>query len=111
MANFFRSLFTDRSSCSLLALTTLPLISDLPLLENISLPPEEVLQELKCLKTSKSIGPDGLPARILVEFTYEINSLCELFTMSLFTDKFISEWKDANLSPAFKNSSRAQLDS
>ena len=74
-SNFFRSIFTDHSSCSLPALATSPLISN-STLENISLSPEEVLQELKCLKTSKSTGPDGLPARILVECAYEIHSSC-----------------------------------
>lgn len=111
-SSFFCSIFTDHSCCSLSSsLGTLsPCSESAAILNNITFSPGEVLLELKRLKTSKSTGPDGLPARILVECATEIHSsVCELFNLSLSSGKFITEWKDANISPVFKKGSKSMF--
>ena len=92
-SSFFCSIFTDHSCCSLSSsLVTLSSCSEsAAILNTIILSFGEVLLELKRQKTSKSTGPDGLPARILVECATEIHSpVCELLNLSLSSGKFIN---------------------
>ena len=77
-SSFFCSIFTDHS-CTLFFIfksryvQLLLRICSYPLHYIILSSPEEVLQEFKRLKTSKSTGSDGLPPRILVECAAKIH--------------------------------------
>ena len=63
----------------------------------------EVLLELQGLNVNKAMGPDEIPARLLVECAEEIaDSVCKFFNLSLSSGVFFSEWKDNNLALFFK---------
>jgi hypothetical protein len=62
-----------------------------------------VEQFLNNMDTTKANGPDGIPPRLLKEFSREISSsLCSLFNMSLATGCLPMEWKCANVIPIHK---------
>lgn len=55
------------------------------------------------LDTRKATGPDGISARLLTTVAPGIKqSLTSLFNESLELGTFPNEWKQANISPAFK---------
>ena len=73
------------------------------LLEDIVLTPDHVAAVLRNLDNDKAHGPDGIPARLLVETAYQIApSLCELFNKSLRTGVVPRDWKLANVVPVYK---------
>ena len=58
---------------------------------------------LRTLDNNKAHGPDGIPARLLIETASQISpSLCELFNKSLRTDTVPFDWKLANVVPVYK---------
>ncbi|EDO44357.1 predicted protein, partial [Nematostella vectensis] len=77
-------------------------------LSSIALSTQEVLQELQALNVNKAMGPDLIPARLLVECADAIvKPVCSLFNLSLASGEIFSEWKDANLTPIYKKGPRA----
>ncbi|XP_048583964.1 uncharacterized protein LOC125563139 [Nematostella vectensis] len=103
-SNRFKSIFTDHSLCSFPAGTLC--ISHV--LSNIVLSTQEVLQELQALNVNKAMGPDLIPARLLVECADAIaEPVYSLFNLSLASGDIFSEWKDANLTPIYKKGPRA----
>ena len=72
-------------------------------ISDITLTPEDVATCLYNLNISKASGPDGIPARILKECSYQIApSLCHLFNLSLYIGCLPLEWKSANVTPIHK---------
>ncbi len=72
-------------------------------ISDITLTAEEVAACLYNLDISKASGPDGIPARILKECSYQIApSICDLFNQSLHTGRLPSEWKSADITPIHK---------
>ena len=70
---------------------------------------DEVNECLSNLDTSKACGPDGIPARLLKEYSQQIApSLCALFNTSLGHGRLPSEWKSAYLTPIHKKDSKGQ---
>ncbi|CAB4017255.1 Hypothetical predicted protein, partial [Paramuricea clavata] len=70
---------------------------------DIQISQNEVEQSLNHLDTTKAYGQDGIPPRLLKEFSREIStSLCSLFNMSLTTGRLPMEWKHANVIPIHK---------
>ena len=63
----------------------------------------EVLKELQALDTSKAIGPDEIPNKILKDFAHELaRPITTLFNISLSTGILPSMWKTANIIPILK---------
>ena len=86
-SNHFQSVFTDHSLCTPMTLvhSEISIDADAPVLDEIVLSYDEVLSKLKSLNTSKSTGPDGFPARIIVECSDAICTfVCDLFNASLY---------------------------
>ena len=97
-SNYFRSIFTDHSTCSF----PIPNVVDQPSLSQVVLTVDEVLADLKGLNVNKATGPDEIPAKLIAECAEVIaNPICDLFNLSLSTGKFFSEWKDANPTTTF----------
>ena len=68
-----------------------------------TLTPDDVTNVLKTLDNNKAHGPDGIPARLLIETASQISpSLCELFNKSLRTGMVPFDWKLANVVPVYK---------
>ena len=68
---------------------------------------EEVITELRNLKTAKSTGVDSIPARVLkISADIIAPSLVEIFNLSLKTGIFVHEWKKAWVLPIYKSADR-----
>ena len=85
----------------------IPLITapedSVPKLEEVRVTEPEVLKILNRLDTSKSPGPDKIPAKLLKTCALIIASpLTKLFNKSLQSGNFPSSWKKANVTPIFK---------
>ena len=73
------------------------------LISDIQISELKVEHFLNNLDTTKAYGPDGIPPRLLKEFSREISSsLCSLFNMSLATGRLPMGWKRANVIPIHK---------
>ena len=69
-------------------------------ISHLEVPVNEVRECLSNLDTSKACGPDGIPARLLKEYSEQIApSLCSLFDFSLSRGKLPYEWKTADITP------------
>ena len=76
--NYFTSIFTTDPDTFADPSTTDALLDD------VILTPDDVTNVLKTLNNNKAHGPDGIPARLLIETASQISpSLCELFNKSL----------------------------
>ena len=72
-------------------------------LNSIILTEQEIADQINCIDTSKSYGPDGIPPRIIKEGGAAIcKILFRLFSLSLETSKFPLSWKSANVIPLHK---------
>ena len=61
------------------------------------------------LKTSKSLGPDGLHPKVLRELHKEVSPpIAEIMRKSLREERLPQEWKSANVSPIFKKGSKSK---
>ena len=86
--------------------TTIPdkVIQNNTFLDDISITPDEVKSVLQTLKLGKSSGPDTINNRILKELAIPLSHpLCDLFKFSLTKCVCPNSWKEANVSPLFKN--------
>ena len=71
----------------------------------------EVSKAIEDLYQAKVTGPDGVPVRTLKMAAPKISqSLTHLFNESLFTGKFPTAWKTANLTPLFKGGTTTDSD-
>ena len=68
---------------------------------------KDVCDQLSCLDTSKSYGPDNISPRFLKEGGIMLaESLCRLYKMSLRLSKVPNLWKLANIVPIHKTESQ-----
>jgi hypothetical protein len=87
---------------------TPPIVNNL--LSEIVISEQEVLDQLKILKTNKSYGPDGISPKLLKEAGSSISlSLSKLFNASLSTGIFPAPWKLANVHPIYKKNDPALI--
>ena len=64
---------------------------------------DDVTKHLIGLDTSKACGPDGIPARLLIECSKQIAlSLYGIFNQSLSSGQIPIEWKSADITPIHK---------
>ena len=69
--------------------------------------PKGVAKLLDVLNVHKAPGPDGLNARVLKECSNEISPfLALIFNESLAQGDVPDEWRQANVSPVFRNSEK-----
>ena len=69
--------------------------------------PEVVASKINNMKENKSPGVDGISPKILKEIVEQISMpLAHVFNMSLQEGIVPVEWKEANIIPLFKKSSR-----
>ena len=105
--NYFTSIFTtDPDTFADPSTTDDNLLSNktnTALLDDVILTPDDVTNVLKTLDNNKAHGPDGIPARLLIETASQMSpSLCELFNKSLRTGMVPFDWKLANVVPVYK---------
>ena len=80
----------------------------IPPLHNITNSVDGVKKLLSTLDSSKSCGPDNIPARILKHCCDEIAPiLTVIFTQSLSSGNLPDDWLTANVTPIFKKGDRA----
>ena len=73
-------------------------------IDNIRVSHLTVKRILQNMKVAKASGPDGISPRILKNVAEEIAPvLARIFNFSLQTGKFPSIWKQANVTPLYKN--------
>ena len=64
---------------------------------------EAVCKQLRCLRTSKAHGADGIPARLLKVAARELAlPIATIFNYSLSTGTIPVEWQQARMTPIFK---------
>ena len=101
---FFISVFTQKDQERLPAFEKRPCSSELT---HLNITSEDVRQLFGKLKTSKSLGPDGLHPRVLVEQTDQLlEPLKTIFRRSLIEGQLPQDWKDGNITPIFKKCKR-----
>ena len=73
-----------------------------------SLPvPFTKFEDNKKIKDNKSSGVDGIPPKLLKEIVEQFSTpLANVFNLSLEEGIVPAEWKEANITPLFKNGSR-----
>ena len=66
-----------------------------------------VAKKIKEMKDNKPPGVDGIPPKLLMETAEQINvPLATVFDLSIKEGVVSFEWKEANITPLFKNGSR-----
>ena len=77
-------------------------------IDTVEISVDQVRKLLKCLNTSKTMGPDKLHARILRELADEIaEPLTHIFEASVLSGKVPDDWKHALISAIHKKGDRA----
>ena len=72
--------------------------------ENILFDEETVREKIKSMKISTSSGPDGLSTKFLVDYAdYLSYPLTRIFNLSIDSGQVPQGWRDANVTPIFKN--------
>ena len=72
-------------------------------LESIVITPQDIIQTINRLDSSKACGPDMVPAKLLkMSAIYIAEPLAKIFNKSLSTGKYPTPWKRANVKPIFK---------
>jgi hypothetical protein len=66
----------------------------------------DVRRTIRCLKSTKSVGPDDIPS-FIIKGCSEIFVLKHIFDLSLSNGVFPSLWKEAAVVPIFKKGSSA----
>lgn len=60
------------------------------------------------MKSTKSTGHDGIPARFLKDAANELSrTIAYLINSSMFTGKIPSEWKSAKVTPIYKSGDKS----
>ena len=76
-------------------------------LRQLFITPEMIAKKIKKMKDNKSPAVDGIPPKLLKEIVEQISTpLAKLFNLSLEEGIVPSEWKEANITPLFKNGLR-----
>ena len=79
--------------------------------EDIILTNDEVITILTNLNVNKAHGPEGIPARLSMETSYQIDpSLCALFNKSLRCGVLPDDWKLANVVPVHKRGDKSYVE-
>lgn len=104
IAELFNSYFSSVFSSTPVNIPPeIPTSASGPVLSDLEIPVDIVLNSLKQLDVNKASGPDGIPARLLKETANEIApSLTQLFNKSLKHGVLPDDWKLANIVPVFK---------
>lgn len=110
-SNFFQSVF-EPSSPSLSAWTPpTHCNANVSLIDNLHIEEDKILKELKLLDPSKGAGPDGYPAMF---FKATAGSICKplfiIYNKCLSEGVFPDEWKQANITPVYKNGSKHDVE-
>ena len=108
--DYFKSIYKDHLHCALP--DTCPLHPDIPeLIDAIQVSSAEVCELLSTLDISKATGPDNLPAAILKNCANSLSpSLTAFINASLRSRFYVSEWKQANITPIHKKGSRQEIE-
>ena len=76
-------------------------------ISNFDITAQDVIDQLKCIDTSKSTGPDNISPRMLKEAGESISyPLSRLFQLSLNTCTVPQSWKQANVLPLHKKNEK-----
>ena len=108
--DYFKSIYKNHLCCAVP--DTCPLHPDIPeLIDAIQVSSAEVCELLSTLDTSKATGPDNLPVVILKNCANSLSpSLTAFINASLRSGFYVSEWKQANISPIHKKGSRQEIE-
>ena len=72
-------------------------------LSHITFTPNKVYDTLRCLKSTTSAGPDGIPNILLKTLCSQLAlPLCHIYTISFNSQQVPDDWKHANVKPLFK---------
>jgi hypothetical protein len=104
--NYFGSVFLDTSND-----ISPPIVpTHNPRLSSIQVSEEEVLRMLKNLDTTKSTGPDTIPAMILKHCAETLcSSLTHIINLSLASGRVPSIWKTAHICPVWKKGPKGNV--
>ncbi len=101
LSDFYKQVFTQEDTSNMPHFE--PRRCD-SVLEDVEFTVDDVKELLQDLNVNKSQGPDLLHPRLLFEARNEIaKPLFLIFRMSLNTGVLPTEWKEANITPIFKN--------
>ena len=108
--DYFKSIYKNHLCCAVP--DTCPLHPDIPeLIDAIQVSSAEICELLSTLDTSKATGPDNLPVVILKNCANSLSpSLTAFINASLRSGFYVSEWKQANISPIHKKGSRQEIE-
>ena len=108
--DYFKSIYKNHLCCAVP--DTCPLHPDIPeLIDAIQVSSAEVCELLSTLDTSKATGPDNVPVVILKNCANSLSpSLTAFINASLRFGFYVSEWKQANISPIHKKGSRQEIE-
>ncbi|CAH8623495.1 unnamed protein product [Schistosoma bovis] len=105
-AETFSDYFSEVFS-TFIVTNTCPTHTEIPTIESVQVTEETVLPLITNLKPGKIPGPDGLHPRLLSSLADIISKpLATLFNMSLSLAQLPRDWKDAIVSPIFKDGQR-----
>ena len=80
-----------------------PSTSPSDILDKIEITPQNVIDILNTLDTTKAVGPDKISPKLLKEASQELSvPLSKLFNLSLMLKKYPENWKYADVVPVFK---------
>ena len=78
-----------------------------PVMKDINIEPHGVKKLLKNINTKKACGPDMISNIVLKECANELAPvLSHIFQLSIDTGKLPKDWRNANVSPIFKEGDR-----
>ena len=104
---YFSSIFTTEDIGSLPVPFTKFEGSKSEHLGQLIITPEMIAKKIKKMKDNKSPGVDGIPPKLFEEIVEQISTpLAKMFNLSLEKGIVPSEWKEANITPLFKNGLR-----
>ena len=84
--------------------------SIIPSFRFMPIPVENVLKTLRQLNISKGAGLDKIPAKMLrIAADIIAPSLTYIFNLSISTGVFVDDWKDARVTPIYKEGDRRNL--
>ena len=85
--------------------------STAPVLHQLQLEVQDVLNALVALDSNKATGPDGISCRLLKETAHQIApSLTQLYNLSVRLGVVSDEWKLANIIPVHKKGEKQHVE-